>query len=215
MTGGDYVVLLHGIFRTNKSMSPVERFLSAKGYRVINVGYPSCKKQIEGLVEDVREALGAHKIEAAKKVHFVGYSLGGLLTRAYIKKYRPENLGRVVQLGPPNQGSEVADFAVKIFLYKYLYGPAGLQLVTDQSRFANLYGPVDYDLGIIAGNRTLDPVFSLLIPGENDGKVSVERTKLPGMRDHIVVAATHTFMPGNKTVQMQAEHFIRCGEFLR
>ncbi len=211
----DYVVLLHGIFRTKRSMSSLEKFLSAKGYHVLNVDYPSTKKPIEGLADVVGEALAVNKIDPSKKLHFVGYSLGGLIVRAYINKYRPENIGRVVLLGAPNKGSEIADFFLNISLYKFFYGPAGLQLGTDQSKFGNLYGAVDYELGIIAGDRSIDPVLSLLIPGKNDGKVSVESTRLPGMKDHIVLHATHTFMPRNKIVKQQTAHFIETGAFLR
>ena len=118
-------------------------------------------------------------------------------------------------LGPPNQGSEIADFARKIFFYKYLYGPAGMHLGTDQARLGDLYGPVDYELGIIAGNRTMARVLSRLLPGENDGKVTVARTKLAGMKDHIVLPVSHTFMPSNKVVRRQALHFIEQGIFFR
>ncbi len=214
MKQNDYVILLHGIFRTKRSMSSLEKYLSGKGYHVININYPSCKKPIAGLVEDVRKILTDSNLDEARKIHFIGYSLGGLITRAYIKKYRPANIGRVVLLGPPNQGSEVADFVEKFSLYRYLYGPAGQQLGTDQSRFSGLYGTIDYELGIIAGNYSIDPVSSLLLPGENDGKVSVERTKLQGMKDHITLPATHTFMPSNKAVKYQAAHFIEYGMFL-
>ncbi len=214
MKDGDYVVLLHGIFRTKSSMASLERHLSGKGYDVINVDYPSCKKPIEGLVDDVRKSLLENKMDVSKKIHFVGYSMGGMIVRGYIKKYRPENIGRVVMLGTPNQGSEVADFIAGNFLYKRFYGPAGQQLGTDQSKFRELYGAVDYELGIIAGNFSIDPISSFFIPGDNDGKVSVERTKLEGMKDHIVISATHTFMPDNKKVKQQVAHFIEHGMFL-
>jgi len=215
MITDDYVVLLHGIFRTNRSMKPVEKYFVKAGYQVINLSYPSLKKDIGGLAEHLHETLKTYKIDPSKKIHFIGYSLGGLIVRAYLKKYRPDNLGRVVMLGTPNQGSQVADFVQKIFFYKYLYGPAGLQLGTDQAEFEHLFGPVDYDLGIIAGNRTIDPVLSMLLPGPNDGKVTVERTKLAGMKDHIVIPVSHTFMPNKEAVKQQALHFIEHGSFLR
>ena len=215
MTTGDSVVLLHGIFRTYRSMRPLEKYFSDREYQVINVDYPSCKKNIDGLADYLRDALDSHKTETSQKLHFIGYSLGGLILRAYIKKYRPVNMGRVVQLGPPNQGSEIADLVQKWFLYKYLYGPAGQQLVTDQSAFGHLFGDVDYELGIIAGTHTVDPLSWLIIPGANDGKVAVVRTKLPGMKDHITLPASHTFMLSNNAVKQQALHFIEHGIFYR
>ena len=135
------------------------------------------------------------------------------MVRALIHKYNYKNLGKVVQLAPPNQGSEVADFIKNFWPYKKIYGPAGQQLITDQSKIKHLFGEVSYELGIIAGNSTIDPISSAIIPGENDGKVAVERTKLKGMKDHIDVSASHTFFPSNKEVQKQTLYFLKNGNF--
>jgi hypothetical protein len=121
--------------------------------------------------------------------------------------------GHVIQLAPPNHGSEVADFLQKIWLYKTIFGPAGQQLTTDQSQIESLFGPVDYSLGIIAGNRTMDPISSAIIPGPDDGKVSIQSTKLDGMADHIVVGASHLYFPRSKKVHHQVLHFLENGAF--
>jgi triacylglycerol esterase/lipase EstA (alpha/beta hydrolase family) len=139
--------------------------------------------------------------------------MGGLMVRALIKKYAYNNLGKVVQLAPPNQGSEVANFVQNFWPYKKIFGPAGQQLITDQTEIKHLFGDVNFELGIIAGNMTIDPISSAILPGENDGKVSVESTKLKGMKDHIVVSASHTFFPSNKTVQKQVLYFLKHGNF--
>lgn len=73
--------------------------------------------------------------------------------------------------------------------------------------------PIDYELGIIAGNFSIAPIPSLIIPGENDGKVSVESTKLSGMRDHVVISASHTFFPSNKEAHKQVLAFLGEGKF--
>lgn len=212
---GDYVVLLHGMGRTKRTMTMIARNLSFKGYTVINITYASRKKRIEELVEDVAQEIGKTAVTADKKIHFIGYSMGGLVARAYIHKYRPQNMGRVVLLGTPNQGSEVADFLSNTVLFKIFFGPAGQELVTDQTKFKKMFGTVDYDLGVIAGDRSIDPISSfLIIPGKNDGKVSVARTKIDGMKDHIVVHATHTFMPLNGTVIRQVAYFLEQGKFM-
>jgi triacylglycerol lipase len=211
---GDYVVLLHGIGRTKVTMTLLEVYLSGRGYEVINIDYQSREKSIEGLVEDIDKILQGKRLDPFKKIHFVGYSLGGLVIRAYILKHKPKNLGRVVMMGTPNHGSEVADFLKDNYFYKEFFGPAGQELITDQSKLAKLYGKVDYDLGIIAGNLSIDPISSYIITGEDDGKVSVAGTKLEGMKDHIIVSATHTFMTNNPVVMRQVESFIKNGEFL-
>lgn len=213
----DTVILFHGIARTKKSMEKLAGFLSGHGYRVVNVAYPSTKFSIEELVGFIRpEIEGASADAGERRVHFLGYSMGGLIIRALLKDYRPHNLGRVVMVGTPNNGSQVADFLRDWPLYRKLYGPAGQQLVTDQTAMIDLFGVVDYELGIIAGNRTIDPVSSLIIGlgVPNDGKVSVDSTRLDGATAHIVLPANHTFFPVNKTMWRQALSFFRDGRFL-
>jgi len=212
---GDYVMIFHGIARTSRHMKGLQRYLSGVGYDVINMDYPSRHHDLKTLVTIVHQAL-ADRLIKDKPVHFVGYSMGGLLVRALLNTHRPARLGRVVQLASPNKGSEVADFARNNRLFQSFYGPAGQQLGTkDNEALAALLGSVNYELGIIAGNRTIDPISSLIIGRENDGKVAVDSTKLKEMKDFIVVPATHTFFPNNKTVQHQTFHFLQNGEFKR
>jgi pimeloyl-ACP methyl ester carboxylesterase len=197
-------------------MEKIEKALAQTGYNAINIDYASRKKTIEALVEDIDAVLKESRIGGEKKVHFIGYSMGGLVIRAYIAKHRPANLGRVVMLAVPNQGSEVADALKDSALYRRVYGPAGQELVTDQARFKKLFGDIDYDIGVIAGDRSIDPLSSLLfLPGKDDGKVSIERTKIDGMKDHIVLHTTHTFIMKNDDVIRQALHFLKHGAFER
>jgi len=212
----DTVILFHGIARTKKSMEKLAAFLSGKGYRVANVGYPSTRFSIGDLVDIVRPQIDAAVKEAGDgRVHFIGYSMGGLLIRAFLRNHRPPKLGRVVMVGTPNNGSQIADFLKTWPLYRRFYGPAGQQLITDQTAMTKLFGTVDYELGIIAGNRTIDPVSSLIIGLRipNDGKVSVESTRLDGAAAHIVIPANHTFLPVNKIMWRQALSFLQDGRF--
>ncbi len=209
---GEQVVLLHGIARSASHMKDLEKFLEEKGYTVYNLDYPSTSHTLEKLTAIVAADI-ADKISADKPVHFIGYSMGGIVTRAVLNKFRPDNLGRVVQLASPNNGSEVADFLKNNWLYEKVYGPAGKQLVTDGAGIDELLGKVDYELGVVAGTFSIDPVSSSLIPGEDDGKVSVESTKVDGMKDHVEVYASHTFFPQNEDVHQHALEFIRYGVF--
>ncbi len=212
-SNGEQVVLLHGIARSASHMENLQTFLEDKGYVVFNLDYPSTSHTLEKLASIVAADI-AVKIRADKPVHFIGYSMGGIVTRAILNKYRPDNLGRVVQLASPNNGSEVADFLQDNWLYEKVYGPAGKQLITEDAGIDKLLGKVDYELGVVAGNFSIDPVSSSIIPGEDDGKVSVESTKVNGMQDHVVVYASHTFFPQNEEVQTRALEFIRFGRFL-
>lgn len=209
---GEQVVLLHGIARSASHMEDLEKFLEDKGYTVYNLDYPSTEYSLEKLTAIVAADI-AGKIKADKPVHFIGYSMGGIVTRAVLNKFRPDNLGRVVQLASPNKGSEVADFLKNNWLYEKVYGPAGKQLVTDGAGIDELLGKVDYELGVVAGTFSIDPISSSLIPGNDDGKVSVESTKVEGMKDHVLVYSSHTFFPQNEEVQRHALEFIRNGVF--
>ena len=208
---GDYVVLLHGIARSSSHMESLETHLHHQGFDVINLDYPSTKHDLQTLIQGVHEDLST-RLVLDKPTHFVGYSMGGLLVHAIAHKYPPQNRARVVQLAPPNHGSEVADFIQNNWLYKKIYGPAGQQLTTDTD-LSNLLGEVSYELGIIAGSRSIDPISSFILPGRDDGKVTIASSKLDGMKDHIIVAATHTFFPSNKSVHLQTSHFLKHGTF--
>ena len=210
------VILLHGLCRTSSSMAPMEKALSAAGYHVLNVDYPSRTAAIEKLSDDaiVRAVADCQKAGAVK-IHFVTHSLGGILVRSYLTRHTIPNLGRVVMLGPPNQGSEVVDKLGSFWVFKKINGPAGNELGTDKNSMPNKLGPANFCAGVIAGNRSINWINSLLIPGRDDGKVSVERTRLAGMTDHIVVRATHPFLMRNRTVIRQTIHFLRTGQFER
>ena len=196
-------------------METLAEFLCEQSYEVLNIDYPSTDHAMRVLVDIVQHKINASQQDPAQKIHFVGYSMGSLIVRGILFKYRPHNLGRVVMLGPPNNGSEVADFFKNFFLYKQIYGPAGQELGTDRGDYSELFGKVDYELGIIAGDRSIDPISSAIIPGIDDGKVSVARTRLTGMKDHIVIHTTHTFMMNNKTVLQQTINFLQTGLFKR
>jgi hypothetical protein len=188
-------------------------FLEKSGFKILNLGYPSTKHSIETLAEVIHHDITQFASQITGQMHFVGYSMGGLLIRAYLSKYRSEKLGRVVMIGTPNKGSEVADFLQTIKLYRWLYGPAGQQLVTKQDEFLRHFGKVDYELGIIAGNRPVDPISSRIIRKPNDGKVSIESTKLDGAKEHIILPCSHTFFPSNKKMWQQALFFLKNGQF--
>lgn len=205
------VVLLHGIARTSASLGTLERALQATGFATLNIDYASRTRQITALADDIHPAV-ARFAERDAPLHFVGHSMGGLVTRAYIAQHRPERLGGVVMLGTPNGGSEVADLLRGSRLYRALYGPAGLELTT--AIRLNALPAVDYPVGVIAGNRFIDPVAGLFVlPKPNDGRVSVQSAMLAGMADHIVVKASHTGLPRNRVAIEQTIAFLREGCF--
>lgn len=208
------VVLLHGIMRSSRCMRRLEHKLKDAGYTVLNLDYPSVKHDLDTLTDFIADAIN-DQLVGFEAVHFVGFSMGGLLIRALLHRYDIRNLGRVVMIGTPNHGSEVADFCHRFWLYDVVYGPAGQQLITDQQQLELWHDSVDYELGIIAGDLSLMGGGWWFIVGDNDGLVSVESTKIDGMKDHIVVPCMHTVMPSNKQIMAQTLAFLREGSFSR
>lgn len=219
-TGNDdtLVVLLHGILNTSWWVRHLERHLLGLGYQVRNISYPFKQMSIEDLGQKFVSAQ-LQDIASYKTVHFVGYSMGGLVIRAYLEKFQPKNLGRVVMLGTPNQGSEVADFLRRHPLLNKLFiklcGEAGQQLATkaySDSFAVHHHNLIGCELGVIAARRSILPT-SLLIPGEDDGLVSVESTKMRGITGYIVVSYEHVFLPWHKTICEKTISFLESGKF--
>ena len=211
----DYVILLHGLGRTSRSMRPIERHLEEYGFCVININYPSRKLPIEELAKYIQAEIEKQCTDKEVNIHFVTHSMGGIILRFYLGKNHLENLGRVVMLSPPNKGSEIVDTLRKFFIFSMLIGPAGLQLGTNQDSIPNTLGPVNFDLGIITGKSSLNPIFSLIIPGDDDGRVSVERSKVSGMKDFMVVPHSHSFIMRSSQVADQVTYFLKSGRFYK
>ena len=210
------VVLLHGLGRSRWSMRTMEKALTQSGYRVFNMGYPSTTKAIPDLAAELRAQV-QHCCHT-NQTHFVTHSLGGILVRSYLTHYPLDNLGRVVMLSPPNKGSELVDVLGKVGAFTLILGPASGQLSTQPSSIPNQLnqrGPVDFELGVIAGNRSFNPLTSWLIPGPDDGRVSVNSAQVAGMADFLVVPRTHTFIMSSRTVIEQTVNFLRTGKFER
>lgn len=211
--GAQTVVVVHGLGRTPASMAILASRLRDAGFRVVSFGYPSTSEEMEALVA----RLGAEVVRCcgheAETVHFVAHSMGGILVRGYLDQQPGAHRGRVVMLSPPSQGSEVVDAFADSPMLRAVLGPAGSQLGTDSAAIPGRLGPVRFSLGIITGNRSLNPLYSWLIPGPDDGKVGVERAKVEGAADFLVVPASHTFIMNRGDVAEEVVHFLRHGRF--
>ncbi len=211
----EMVILLHGILRSKHDMLLLSNLLKKHGYATLNILYPSREHNLEDLSDFVDKKITESPDYTEKiKINFVTHSMGGLIARYYITRKKPDNLGKVVMLGPPNTGSEFADWLsdTKILspIFKAVFGPASEQLRTD---YPHIDGDITYPLGVIAGNRSINPLAPWVLDGEHDGVVPVERTKIEGMIDHIIIPATHSFMMFNNDVMEQTLYFLKNSRF--
>jgi len=206
------VILLHGLARTDRSLNKMGNELAEEGYQVVNQGYASREHEIDYLAEDTLEK-ALEQCSSDAQISFVTHSLGGILVRFYLETNEIERLDRVVMLGPPNQGSQVVDEMRNVPGFELLNGPAGLQLGTDEESVPSTLGAVNFEVGVIAGTRTINPVLSTMLPNPDDGKVSVENTRVEGMADHISLPVSHALMMKNSEVIRQTIYFLKHGEF--
>ena len=211
----DCVVLLHGLARTAMSMKPMQRALIDEGFETANIGYASRDYTVEELAETViPEGLAACRAKGSTgRIHFVTHSLGGILLRQYLSEHRIPDLGRTVMLGPPNQGSVAVDELRDVPGFEWLNGPAGLQLGKGEDSVPLKLGPATFELGVIAGNRTIDPITSSVLENPDDGRVSVEDTKVEGMDDFVVVEHSHAFMMRMRRPIELTIRFLNSGSF--
>ena len=209
------VILLHGLARSSHSMSKLEEGLREQSYEVANIDYPSRDHPIESLApEAVDRGLTACRATQAARIHFVTHSMGAILVRYYLSKNAIPELGRVVMLGPPNQGSEVVDRFGKVPGFEAFNGPAGSQLGTGPDSIPSTLGPVSYPVGVIAGTKSINWILSTALPNPDDGKVSVERTRVEGMADLVQIPASHPLLVRSSEAIRQTVSFIQNGAFV-
>jgi pimeloyl-ACP methyl ester carboxylesterase len=208
--GPEAVVLVHGLYRSERSMQPLASRLAAAGYTVHNLRYASTQGTPDEL-EAALEAQVASCCADAAQVHFVTHSLGGILVRAMLARHAPDNLGRVVMLAPPNHGSEFVDWLGSSFAFAL--GPTGRELGTAPTSLPNRLPPATYSLGVIAGTTSWNPFSAWVLPGESDGTVSVASTRLDGMSDFVALPSSHTFILRSDAAAERVLEFLRAGRF--
>lgn len=217
---GETVILLHGLARSSRSLLGLEIDLRRAGYATHAVDYPSTRNPIAASAEAIAHDLAAEGIwNESSQVHFVTHSMGGIVLRRLIAQHfspaHRATIGRVVMLAPPNQGSEVADVTSRWPLAVSIMGPALAELTTARMRGV-LPWHAQIALGIIAGTEGWAyPLGQVCLPKPHDGRVSVAATGLDGMRDHLVLPASHSLMMRRHDVRQQVLHFLKTGWFSR
>ncbi len=206
------VVLLHGLGRSTRAMAYLQYRLQEAGYETFSIGYPSTRLQPEEILQLLRNKVHAC-CASRKKVHFVGHSLGGVIVRALLQERRDINLGRVVILGSPNQGTALVDWLADNRWFRVLAGPTGMRLGRGNNSWPKQLPAPDYELGVIAGTHSANPIGSWILSGPDDGIVSVQSARLTGMKDFMLTPAGHVMMRYSDEVADAVIQFLQSGSF--
>jgi pimeloyl-ACP methyl ester carboxylesterase len=207
----EVIYLLHGLGRSKFAMWVLASRLEDAGFFVNNIGYSSINQSPEEILLDVSEQINESMPKNNQTVHFVGHSLGGLMIRAYLNRTQVNNLGRVVLIGTPNKGTPVVDKYQDTWWIN-MFGPMTLALSTDKENFPNSIADPYYPVGIIAGISE-DTNNEDIIPGQDDGLVPLESTKMNGMTDFIIIESSHWMLRYDRDVASQTIEFLRHGRF--
>ncbi len=213
---GRCVVLVYGLTRSHYSMAKLAKYLESHNYTVVNKDYASTQKSVEEIANQEIPAM----VDACLKYHpdniyFVTHSIGGIVLRQYLQTHNLPQITRIVMLGPPNHGSPLADLFHDNVLFKMITGPAGQELITNNTALLNNLDPdLPYQIGVIAGNFSFFPFSKLFFHEDNDGKVAISSTRLTGMKDFIVLPVSHTFIMRNPVVEEQVLHFFDYAQFI-
>jgi len=209
------VILLHGLARTSASMNDLQSELIDAGFSVAKIDYPSRKRTVEELAAPaIEKGLKQCREQGAQKIHVVTHSMGGILFRQYVVDNNAEQFARTVMLAPPNKGSEAVDALRDVPGFEFLNGPAGLQMGTDSNSVPLKLGPAASDVAIIAGTFSINLMLSTFLPDPDDGKVSVESSRLEGMCAHLQVHVSHPFIMEDEEVMSEIINYLTTGRFI-
>jgi pimeloyl-ACP methyl ester carboxylesterase len=216
---GKACVLLHGLFRSDDSMSRMANYLRDKGnYLTINVTYPSTQAAVGEHAARLERII--NHLHGVEEINFVAHSLGNLVIRNLVANQcdRPQRevdprIKRMVMLGPPNQGACIAQALLKNDLGELIAGKSGQQLACQWQQLSESLAVPPFEFGIIAGGMGGKRGYNPFLPGDNDAVVEVDSTKLPGATDFVVLPVIHSTMMNQATIQEYTLRFLQHGYF--
>ncbi|MBC8113769.1 MAG: alpha/beta fold hydrolase [Candidatus Saccharimonas sp.] len=206
---GRGVVLIHGILRSAKCMSSMAETLGQAGFTTFQFNYPSTQVSIPEAAEYLHQTI--ESLEGIEELNIAAHSMGGLITRAYFAAHHDPRFRRVVMVGTPNHGAELADLVHQNFLVRTAAGPGGRQLVTAREGLIPSLPAPKCEFAIIAGARHNPAGWNPFIPGDDDGTVTVESTRLVGAADFATVQTTHTALLRNRETLELTLRFLSEG----
>lgn len=211
------VVLLPGLGRTRGSLATLHAALAADGYRVASLAYPSTRGTLDEHAADVARVLDG--VRGVERVSFVTHSLGGRVVQRLLARddawRRRIDVGRVVQIAPPNRGSRLGRLASGAPPLTWLMGPALAEVAEPEPEpEAEAGGAERYvPFGVIAGVRGTPHGWNPLLPGDDDGVVSLDETRLAGPHARLCVRGLHTFLMDDAAVVAATRGFLTSGTF--
>lgn len=205
------VILLHGIMNKSFMMNRIEKGLVKEGYEVVNWGYPSYQNTIEEHAKSLDNVV--RKIKNNETINFVGFSLGCIIIRYYLTHYKVANVKRFVMIAPPNHGSEQADYRYN--WARFILGEKSFKQLRAKNKdyYINM-GIPSCEIGIIAGGKGNSKGYSKVLPGDDDGAVSLESAKIDGIKDFIQLKHEHTELILRKDTVDNVVSFIETGKFI-
>ena len=206
---GTAVIALHGILRSSKSWTELQRVLEPDDYTFINFDYPSTQQSISDFADQLQEVIAT--LDGIEHIHLIGHSMGGLVVRRWCQQYSDPRMRRLLMIGTPNSGAEMASMLKKNLLFQLILGPSGQQLVADPEEFISTLPLPTMEYAVIAGAKGTPDGFNPLIPGDDDGVVTVQSARLPGAVDYLAVRALHSFQPWNPEVMEATRRYLSSG----
>lgn len=218
MPMGDYVIIIHGLLRTKFSMRKYANILEDMGLKVLMFGYNSRSNNINYFADvELVKFIHHNCIDKAKKIHFVTFSMGGIVARVHLHNHPKINIGKVVMIAPPNHGSNWANILSRFYLARLIWGPSLTDLKEGEGTFiSTLPNNVNYECGVIAGDKPLlGFLFDFILEKPHDSKVTVKSTKLENIKDHIVLPHGHFGLLNAADTIFQTIYFLNHGYFYK
>ncbi len=219
---GKGVVLLHGLAAPCWSMKQLGRYLHKHGgYEVFPMDYSSLRSSVDDHARSLASVI--RHLKGIESIDLVGHSMGNIVIRRYLagdpsphQGWRPDpRIRRIVMIAPPNNGSIAATKLADLRVYQKIFGEAGQQLGVGWEDLESRLTTPKTEFGIIAGGmRNRVGMSPFLLPGDDDGRITVETTRLPGATDFLVVPALHELIAHDPRVLRHTLQFLENGYFV-